>query len=188
MKEHRSLCGTMSATFNGDGGGPDGLGSHRILLERHISSYAGAAGARRLLTIGVNPSKASHLKNDNTITKESKFARAWQMDVLIKANLFGLCSTDPEGLLSVADPTGDPENLDAIVREAKRATIVVACWGGPYGPVALHRLVTRRALQVVCALTEASVQLHVLALTKDGIPRHPLYLKDSSTPVLWSAP
>lgn len=65
---------------------------------------------------------------------------------------------------------------------------MICAWGGPYGPVALHRRTLARSVVVVRALLDAGVQLHVLALSQEGIPRHPLMLPYSCTPVLWSGP
>lgn len=179
--------GLREADYNGDGGGPDGFGSHRYSLRQQVSAYLPNV-PRRLVTIGLNPSKASHLIDDRTIAKELKFARSWQMDTYEKVNFFPHRATDPLELLDAADPTGDPDNLACVLHACRRASLIVCAWGGPYGPARLDKMVVARAVVVLRALNAERLQLHVLKLTKDGIPRHTLYLKDSSTPVLWSGP
>ncbi len=181
---HRiSLDGDSEGTFSDDGLGLDGLGLYRFHLGRWIRR---CGQPRRLLSIGLNPSTATHLDDDNTIRKEKKFARAWGFDYYDKCNLFGLRSTDPRGLIDRLDADGDPDNILEIRRRARAADLVLAAWGGPYSPTKLARTVAARAAHVLTHLMQDGVRLHCLALTKDGIPRHPLYLKDELKPVEWS--
>ena len=178
MIRRASLLGDKEATFSDDS-------LHRYTLTRVLRP---TATPRRLLSIGLNPSTATHELDDNTIRKETKFARAWGFDVYEKGNLFGFRSTDPRGLLEADDPYGDPDNIEEILRLACGASLVLAAWGGPYQPKPLARMVAARAREVTRRLVEAGIALHCLAVTKDGFPRHPLYLPDASTPQVWSSP
>jgi hypothetical protein len=175
---HRvSLLGDKEATFSDDE-------RHRFYLGRRVELETWQRGGR-LLFIGLNPSIATHEIEDPTIRKETKFARAWGYDQLDKGNIFSLRSTDPKGLLSADDADGDPENMREIVARTRAADLVVAAWGGPYAPKPLARMVAARASEVVERLKAEGVYLHCLATTKDGFPRHPLYLPDASVATPW---
>jgi hypothetical protein len=149
----------------------------------------------------------ARIDNDNTIRREIAIAQNnghWDGEVyarfnadrtrrlilarqgLVKVNLFSIISTNPKGLLEAEDPEGDPENMDQILSAAKASDVVIAAWGGPYSPMALYRFVLARSRIVVEALTGLGVELYVLGLTKDGFPRHPLYLKNDTVPQLWT--
>ena len=93
------------------------------------------------------------------------------------ANLFGLRSTDPKGLLSTPDPVG-PDNDQIVEASIARAALVVVGWGA--FPVAADR--ARRVVELA-----GGKPLHCLGTTKDGHPRHPLYLPGSAELQPWSA-
>lgn len=130
-----------------------------------------------LVVIGLNPSTADETEDDPTIRRCIGFARAFGCGSLRMLNLFAFRSTDPKGLRKVVDPIG-PEN-DVWLKDACRyGSKVVAAWGAHGGYLGRDREV-RRLL---------SGSLHHLGLTKDGHPRHPLYLKSDTPLTLWSAP
>lgn len=168
---------------NKRGPGVDGFGRDRVLYG-NVTSDDWTSEPRRCLFIGINPSTATHLKPDPTITRDTNFARAWGYNIIMKGNLFGYRSAYPKDLLKVDNPEGDPENMQHILRTASIADIVVCSWGGPYSPVALQKLVSARAERVVTELRKVK-PLHMLALTKDGFPRHTLCLKSDLKPVPW---
>lgn len=140
---------------------------------------------RRVLWIMLNPSTADGLVDDPTIRRCMGFARSWQqhglpftgMEVV---NLFGLRATDPRALAVHHDPIG-PDN-DSVLRSLANqpaTTLIVAAWGANSSAAA-------RGSKIRAVLQEVDHQrVHVLGLTKDGHPRHPLYLKASTSPVLW---
>lgn len=110
---------------------------------------------------------------------------------MVVTNLFALRHTDPR-LLVCGDGDDYPEwaaalERDAIMTAAALSSCVVCAWGDP-GPVALRRLIRERARRVLDLLRPTSGEkLHVLALTKEGIPRHPLYLPYEMEPKRWEA-
>lgn len=150
--------------------------TYRYTLERRLGP-----GYRAALFIGLNPSTADEERNDPTIRREIGFARAWGCDWLLKANLFGLRSTDPRALYKHAEPVGI-DNDNHILALAKRARgfggKIICAWG-------VHGKLLGRAAHVVELLTRAEHNLHMLALTKDGAPKHPLYLRGDLKPQLW---
>jgi hypothetical protein len=50
----------------------------------------------------------------------------------------------------------------------------------------VHATLLGRGVEVKECLEGINVPLHVLGLTKDGHPKHPLYLKGDLEPVSWT--
>lgn len=90
---------------------------------------------------------------------------------LYMTNLFAFRATDPKKMKVAADPVG-PENDAHLLALAKDAAVIVAAWGAN----GTHR---GRDSEVRTLLPA----LRCLALTKDGHPGHPLYLRKTLTPV-----
>lgn len=134
-------------------------------------------GAGRCTFLMLNPSTATDTKDDPTIRRCIRFARDWGYEYLDVLNIFALRSTDPEGIIGVADSIG-PEN-DRWLMQAKWASqIIVAAWG-EYGAIGGRGEAVRRMLA-------PSGKLHYLHLNKSGHPKHPLYIAASTKPTLWS--
>jgi len=128
----------------------------------------------------MNPSTATAKKDDPTVAKCRRFAEAWGYGGIAVANTFAYRCTDQKRLLEVTDPVG-PENDAHIIEMAKNASIVVFAYGKP------HRSLRSRGPALAKLLIEkARVKPHILGLTKDGTPRHPLYLKGTLTPIVWN--
>ena len=146
---------------------------HRYSLCRILGSglkFVDAPERYVVLLCGYNPSTANESDNDQTIRKECVFAEKINATHLIKVNLFAGVSTDPNDLTAFNDPIG-PEN-DAILRAAiATADLCVAVWGAPKGrwKTKLQFLEREDDVRVL-----ASWQCY--GTTKDGHPRHPLYL------------
>lgn len=125
----------------------------------------------------LNPSTATALTVDNTITRCLGFARALGAGGLVVVNLFAWRATDPRDLRAAADPVG-PDNtrfiLDATSHYPYR--MVIAAWGAD--PMARDR---GRDVHHLLRLT--GPDLYCLGTTKDGAPRHPLYLPKHARPV-----
>lgn len=121
--------------------------------------------------VGLNPSTADETQDDPTIRRCIAFAKSWGYAGLCMTNLFAFRATDPKDMLAQGDPVGD-ENDDWLVRIASDAGVVVAAWG-------VHGTHLGRDKDVRAMLPN----LHCLALTKEGHPGHPLYLRKTLTPV-----
>jgi hypothetical protein len=131
--------------------------------------------------IMLNPSTADAVVDDPTIRRCISFSEAWGFGSLIVVNLFALRSTDPKALLMAdVDPIG-PENDHAIRLAAVEANCVMAAWGtkGAY----LHR----NAAVIRLVTDDCMEKMHALTITKDGHPKHPLYVKGGTSPVLYRA-
>lgn len=124
-----------------------------------------------LVVIGLNPSTADETHNDPTVRRCIDYALGWNTGGLVMLNAFAFRSTDPRGLRTVDDPVG-PDN-DATLDAETRGRLVVCAWGVHAAPFGRDR--------AVLALL-AGRELHALGVTKDGHPRHPLYLRRDAVP------
>ena len=136
---------------------------YRYRLSRIFAERPG-----RVCFLMLNPSTADAATTDPTVERCLRFARSWGAGEVEVVNLFALRSTDPQALYHHADPVG-PGNDDAIAAAAACATTVVAAWG-------VHGALHGWGEAVAAALRAAGVRLMALGQTKEGPPRHPLYL------------
>jgi hypothetical protein len=120
--------------------------------------------------IGLNPSTADETVDDPTIRRCIGFAKRWGYGTLVMLNLFAFRATDPRVMRAAGDPIG-PENNAYIQAVAAEAGDVVAAWGvhGSY-------LGRDRAVRDLLFWRPSA-----LGLTKDGHPRHPLYVRADAT-------
>lgn len=129
----------------------------------------------------LNPSTADGTEDDPTIRRCIGFARGWGMGGLDVVNLYALRSTDPRGLWATDDPVG-PENDYHLRSHAEAARNVgwplIAAWGANAKADRVHAVL---ALPGMTAL-------QALGTTKDGAPRHPLYLRSDSVRAAWPEP
>lgn len=130
-----------------------------------------------LVWIMLNPSTADATEDDPTIRKCQKFARTWGFTGISVVNLYAYRATDPRDLLRVDDPVGagNDDVLQAVFEEAGN---VMAAWGASL-------LAQLRTIQVLDLLEVAGRKPYVLGLTKAGAPRHPLYVRDTTSPQEW---
>lgn len=149
-------------------------GLYRYTLSRHWAK----ADPTYALFIGLNPSTADATSDDPTLRRCMAFARDWGFGGLVLVNLFAFRATDPKDMKAAADPIG-PRNDDRITTEARHAGVVVTAWGA-------HGRYLNRDIKVMRLLTAAGVKMVCLGRTKDGSPRHPLYLPKTAerSPVL----
>lgn len=124
--------------------------------------------------IMLNPSTADGIQDDPTIRRCRGFAEMWGAGGLIVGNLFAYRATDPRELRRVDDPVG--QDNDAALRQiAAKASKVICAWGA-------HGAYRNRDREVLEILRDMRVVPVALSFTKDGHPRHPLYLSYSATP------
>jgi hypothetical protein len=141
----------------------DVSGSYRYSLWR-----AWSASNPRIAFILLNPSTADEERNDPTIRRCIGFARAWKFGSVEVVNLFAHRATDARELLKVDDPVGDENDL-FLIQAVERCSTVVVGWG-------IRGTLLGRDSQVL-SLLAGRKDVFCLGITKDGQPRHPLYVK-----------
>lgn len=135
------------------------------------------SNAPLLVMIGLNPSTADETHNDPTITRCLGFAQRERSGGLLMLNLFAFRATSPHTLKGAQDPIG-PEN-DAMIRAICQDTAqIIVAWGNHGGLGDRDRTVTN-------LLRATPTCIHCFGLTKQGYPRHPLYLKKNTQLVHW---
>lgn len=139
----------------------------------------------------LNPSTADADQDDPTIRRCMAFARREGCGGIDVANLFAWRATDPRELIDPADITGPGNrwNLDLLF---SRCSAVVAAWGPKYRETVRRRRNVHGVLDepITEAEVVASAELHdvdlvCLGTTKDGSPRHPLYVPGDQPLVGW---
>ncbi|MEI4488391.1 DUF1643 domain-containing protein [Frigidibacter sp. MR17.14] len=143
-------------------------GRYRYLLLRRW------APGPRLGFVMLNPSRATEARNDPTIARCEARARAAGYGGLVITNLFALCATDPARLKRARGPVGR-WNDAALDRAAAAAALTICAWG-------LHGTHRGRDRAVLARLLARGAPLAALGLTRDGHPRHPLYLPAAAGP------
>lgn len=122
-----------------------------------------------MLFVMLNPSTADAVVDDPTIRRCIGFAEREGCGYMEVVNLFAFRATEPADMKVASDPIG-PEN-NAVIRAALTdADIVVCAWGA-------HGGFLDRDTEVIDIILSSGHTPYALGLTKDGKPRHPLYLK-----------
>jgi hypothetical protein len=132
------------------------------------------------LVVMMNPSTATETTNDPTIAKITRMVKRWDdgaYGALMVGNTFAYRATDQSRLLEVEDPIG-PDNNEWLMKMAKDAQIVVLAYGTPK-----HKKLRSRGEEVYEMLKPFNP--HILRLSKNNIPYHPLYLPENIVPQPW---
>lgn len=137
------------------------------------------ANAQKALFVMLNPSTATEVQNDPTVERCERRARALGFGAFQVVNIFAWRDTDPRAMRAAADPVG-PANDAAILSGAGWADRVIAAWG-------THGAHLARGPAVERLLRGAGHELFHLGLSKDGHPKHPLYIAYSRQPEPWAA-
>jgi hypothetical protein len=146
----------------------DATGRYRYLLRRRWER----SGPRAAFIL-LNPSTADATNDDPTIRRCAGFAQSWGFASMEIVNIFAFRATDPGALRAAVDPVG-PENDRHVLMSCRRAHLRIAGWGN-------HGRLHARSEAVLTLLRKAGGAV-CLGVTKQGQPRHPLYLrKDART-------
>lgn len=143
----------------------------------------------------LNPSDADENKDDPTLDKCIKFAQNEnKYGSLEVVNLFAYIATKPGKLKKADDPVGQKNDL-CILSATKRADLIILAWGAWLGNVSARKYPSiKNRAEAVLNLISGQKTLHCLkltekeyplGLTKQKFPRHPLYLRDSTKPIIF---
>ena len=121
---------------------------------------------------------ATERANDPTVERCERRARALGYGAFRVTNIFAWRATDPRDMRAAIEPVGRPENDAAIEAAAAWADRVVCAWG-------THGAFLGRGAEVERRLRATGRPLAVLGLSKDGHPKHPLYIGYGVPPVDW---
>lgn len=148
-------------------------GTYRYDLHRRW----GDAGAP-VCWVMLNPSTADATIDDPTIRRCIGFTRSWGYNSLTVVNLWALRATDPIELAKHSSPQG-PLNAAIVEHHVACSSLIVLAWGAHKPskllrepPVDIDRMIRKWRRTAVFNL----------GTTKDGSPRHPLYVR-ADTPL-----
>jgi len=124
----------------------------------------------------LNPSVAGESAPDPTVTRCIRRMMLRGYGGILIVNLFGWVDSNPAALLTALDPVGEDNDVH-LMRAARRADIVICGWGTKF-PRGSSR--HRAVLQM---LREAGITPMCLVKTKEGHPKHPLYVGYEVEPI-----
>jgi len=122
---------------------------------------------KALAFVMLNPSTADAHQDDPTIRRCIGFARSHRFDAIDVVNLFAYRATKPSELKRAGYLVG-PENDLHIAMAARAAGAVCVAWGA-------NGSKTGRAGEVLMLLMRNGVVPQCLAVTRGGMPQHPLF-------------
>lgn len=125
--------------------------------------------------IGLNPSTADETTNDPTIRRCIQFAKSWEFGSLVMLNLFAFCSTSPKILQNHSIDLIGPRNNLFLERHTSQAKLTIFVWGTLGGIQGRDKCVIKMVPNAYC-----------LGMTKNGHPKHPLYLRSTTAPIAFS--
>jgi hypothetical protein len=160
---------TPEATY----GGPNNCYRYRLKLTWNPTLPA-------MMALMMNPSAAGHEGSDRTVNRAINFAMRWGYGTLFVANSAAYRATFQNTLDTVDDPVG-PDNAAALRDMAAQSAFILAGYGSP--KATSMRGVGLHAARMLAA---AGHRLHVLKISADGSPWHPLYVKSDTIPVEWT--
>lgn len=153
-------------------------GRYRYALNRRW------ANGNTVLFIMLNPSTADAKVNDATIRRCIGFAKRWGYSSLAVGNLFAFRATDPKELAAVELLRAQvgPMNDDALKTLMGEADRIVVAWGSNK-----LRGAVKKRVEVLLRLAREEGQrtLFSVGTTRDGSPRHPLYVRADAEPREW---
>lgn len=117
----------------------------------------------------LNPSVADADIDDPTIRRCMSFARREKAPGIRVVNLFAFRATDPRKLKAADNPYGSG-NFNALGQAISYSSVVVCAWGA-------HQIAVNSGLTFRGRADASKVELKCLGRTREGHPRHPLYVR-----------
>lgn len=142
-------------------------GTYRYLLRRTWDH-----SKPRALVIMLNPSTADAEIDDATIRSLIRLLRGLSYGSFEVVNLFAFRATDPKALFNVTDPVG-PRNLAIVEAAVGRCDIAICAWGA-------HPMARGASIDIRNAIRAIRPAMYCFGRTKNGDPKHPLYIKSGT--------
>jgi hypothetical protein len=120
-----------------------------------------------VLFIMLNPSTADANIDDPTIRRVVNFAKSWGYGGVFVGNLYAFRSTDPKVLKHIDDPVGE-DNIEHIKQLIGLSDMVIYAWGNNH-----------KEPSWLCELVDTP---YCIDVSRNRIPKHPLYLKGTLKP------
>ena len=122
-----------------------------------------------VMFVGLNPSTADETKDDPTIRRVKSFASGFGYGGVVMVNLFAFRATKPADMLSASDPIGLLNKI-WIPSIAVQCRSICCAWGA-------NKNTEKQSEVILTMADELDIPTWCLGITKDGHPRHPLYVK-----------
>ena len=148
-------------------------GLYRPILTR---DWSNRAPSPVILWIGMNPSTALETIDDPTVIREQNFSDQWGFKRYVKCNVMDYRSTDQKQLLRTDINVCCNMNLATIIYSAKRAQRVMMAHGTLKPQIAAYGDI------VAYVLDALDIPMHVLKISSNGSPYHPLYMAGDTEP------
>ena len=148
----------------------DDSGMYRYMLMRQWGK-----GNRFINFILLNPSTADHEKDDPTVKACIAIAQNNGFDGVYITNLFAFRATQPKDLKQATDPIG-PENETYLLKYNQLSEKTIVAWGN-------HGSFFGGAKRVLDLFSKKT--LYCLVKNKSGTPKHLLYVKRDTFPVVF---
>lgn len=127
--------------------------------------------------IGLNPSYANEITEDNTVRKCMAFAQRWGHGGMCMTNLFAFVATDPAEMKMAESPVEEtPGRNDAAIRRALDASALVVVMWGNHG----SHLGRADAVRALVRAYAPHTPLMCFGENASGEPTHPLYLPNAT--------
>ena len=146
---------------------------------RYTLTRAWDPAGQKALFVMLNPSTATEVQNDPTVERCERRARTLGFGAFRVCNIFAWRDTDPKAMRRADEPVGRPENDAAIVDGCHWADTIVCAWG-------THGAHLDRGPEVERLMRGTGRVLHHLGLSKEGHPKHPLYIAYAQSPQVWA--
>lgn len=144
-------------------------------LDRKNRYLLGTRGNKSLICCGVNPSYASPEDLDPTMKRVESFAEACGYDSYVMINLYPMRATNPQDMHLEVNEEIVKSNLEHIKAVLSGGNCDIwAAWGNNIS----SRKYLKRCLEQIVEIADLhSCKWYMIGdITKEGNPRHPLYL------------
>lgn len=130
----------------------------------------------------LNPSCADDSKDDPTMRKCKRIAKALYYKHLCIVNLYAARSSKPDKLRNMIDPVGkdNDEVIRKVLRRLNNSDLIICAWGASLFAK------QERINKVKTILRDCDASVSALKINKNGSPRHPLYVPKDTKPLRYN--